>query len=171
MPVLMIQGTTPDAGKTIHDPHGVEGDPGSCQALDLLDIHTTLETNKQLKNVQGTLALNGSEVSGYEIHSGVTRADALKQPAVRLHGRTDGAISDDGQVLGTYLHGLFESADACQALLEWSGLKTHCRPDYRQRRENDINRLANALEEHLEMPAIYALLGLDEVKTTFGRRT
>ena len=88
---------------------------------------------------------------GYEIHAGVTTGAALEQPAVHLDdGRCDGAQSADGQIFGTYLHGLFESPAACSALLRWAGLEDVQAVDYHALRERDIERLADLVENHLD---------------------
>ncbi len=63
-------------------------------------------------------------------------------------GRCDGAQSADGQVLGTYLHGLFEAPAACSALLRWAGLTNVQSVDYHALRERDIERLADTVEKH-----------------------
>jgi adenosylcobyric acid synthase len=59
-------------GKHIHDPYGLEGEAGSSNGLGLLDLETTLESEKQLRNAGGGLAIGDAPVSGYEIHAGVT---------------------------------------------------------------------------------------------------
>ena len=88
----------------------------------------------------------------YEIHAGVSSGPALAKPAVQLNDdRQDGAISADGHILGTYLHGLFDTAPARDALLRWAGLAVRETPDYRQLREDGINRLADAIAEHLDL--------------------
>jgi adenosylcobyric acid synthase len=69
-------------------------------------------------------------------------------------GRLDGALSDDGQLLGSYLHGLFDAASARDALLRWAGLAVRETPDYRQLREDGINRLADALETYLDLDSL-----------------
>ncbi|MBS4099273.1 MAG: cobyric acid synthase [Sulfuricella sp.] len=148
-------------GRTIHDPHGLEGAAGTTAGLGLLEFSTTLEPHKQLRNVCGHLFLENAPVSGYEIHAGVSSGAALDHPAVMLEGRHDGAISADGQILGTYLHGLFESTPACDALLRWAGLEKPATPDYQALRERDIERLADAVEAHLDMARIVALLDLN----------
>ncbi len=145
-------------GKAIHDPEGVEGEPGSGCGLGFLEFETTLTAEKKLCNVQGRLMLGEAPVTGYEIHTGVTHGCALESPAVELKGRTDGAISEDDAILGTYLHGLFESAAACSALLEWSGLDEVTTPDYAARREAAIERLADAVEEHLHTGRLLRLI-------------
>jgi adenosylcobyric acid synthase len=145
-------------GRAVHDPHGFEGEPGSSAGLGLLDMETTLEREKQLHRVQGRLALNDAPVEGYEIHLGISRGAALTRPAVKLAARDDGAISADGQILGTYLHGLFESPAASAALLSWAGLKKPETLDYRALRETNIEQLADAIEQHLDISKIGALL-------------
>ena len=139
-------------GQIVHDPAGLEGEPGSSPGLGLLDFETTLEPEKQLHRVTGRLLMEDAEVTGYEIHAGVSRGPALEQPALVLNdGRRDGAKSDDGQILGAYLHGLFDAAPARDALLRWAGLAVRETPDYRELREQGINRLADAIAEHLDL--------------------
>ena len=147
-------------GRRIIEPHGVEGPVGESAGFGWLDLETELGLEKQLRNVRGTLAIDDAPVQGYEIHCGRSRGPALRRPAVRLDGRGDGAMSADGQILGTYLHGLFESAAACDALLKWSGLARPQSPDYAALRERSIERLADAIEQHLDMGKITSLLQL-----------
>lgn len=163
--ILGICGGFQMLGKAIHDPQGIEAEAGSTTGLGLLDIETTLEESKQLHNVTGILLTDGSEISGYEIHAGITTGRALERPLVQLESCTDGAISADEKVIGTYLHGLFESSQACQHLLAWAGLRDIRHEDYRQRREDDINRLADAVEQHLDMSFINKLLNIDTGST------
>ena len=145
-------------GKHIHDPHGLEGEPGSAGGLGLLDMETTLEREKQLRNACGRLVVGDATISGYEIHAGITRGPALGKPAAHLTHGPDGAISDDGAILGTYLHGLFESYDACTALLAWAGLHAPQSMDYHRLRESAIDRLADAVELHLDTGRLFKLM-------------
>jgi len=139
-------------GQIVHDPAGLEGEPGSSPGLGLLDFETTLEPEKQLHRVAGRLLMEDAEVTGYEIHAGISRGPALDRPALRLDdGRWDGAWSEDGQIFGAYLHGLFDAAPARDALLRWAGLAVRKTPDYRELREAGINRLADAIAEHLDL--------------------
>ncbi len=147
-------------GTALHDPHGIEGAPGSSKGLGYLDFATTLQPHKQLRNVQGRLAQGGMPLSGYEIHAGVSEGSALQHPFAQLDdGRTDGAISGEGQIMATYLHGVFESPQACAALLEWAGLQAPQAFDYHALREQNLERLADTLEAHLDMPRILQLMG------------
>ncbi len=153
--VIGICGGFQMLGRWVHDPAGLEGEPGSSPGLGLLDFATTLEPEKQLHRVDGRLALENAPVTGYEIHAGVSTGPALEKPTIRLNDeRLDGAMSNDGQLLGSYLHGLFDTASARDALLRWAGLAVRETPDYRQLREDGINRLADALEMHLDLTAL-----------------
>ena len=142
-------------GSVIADPLGIEGAPGSSAGLGLLRMETELRPQKQLKRVRARLALDDTRVSGYEIHAGITHGEALQKPAVRLPDRQDGAISEDGQVLGSYLHGLFDEGAACAALLQWAGLEQAQATDYRTLRERQIERLADVIEERIDITEIY----------------
>jgi len=165
--VLGICGGFQMLGKVIHDPLKIESKNTTTAGLALLDIETTLEKNKQLHNVYGKIVNTNAEISGYEIHAGISSGAGLEQPFVQLETHCDGAISADKKIIGTYLHGLFESSTACRWLLDWAGLKNIQNEDYQQRREDDINRLADAIEQHLDMTSIQQLLKLD---LTAGKR-
>lgn len=159
--VLGICGGLQMLGEQVHDPLGLEGPSGSSHGLGLLAFSTTLEEEKQLRNVRGRLLLENAEVSGYEIHAGVTSGSALANAAVLLDdGRSDGAQSADGQILGTYLHGLFETPAACSALLRWAGLQDVQSVDYHALRERDIERLADLVEHHLDTELLRTLCGI-----------
>jgi adenosylcobyric acid synthase len=147
-------------GREIHDPRGIEGQPGSSTGLGWLELDTVLEVGKQLRNVDARLVVGDTRARGYEIHSGVSTGPAMATPALRLEdGRTDGAISPDGQVLGTYLHGLFDAPPALAALLRWAGLEDPGAVDIHALREASIDRLADAVESHLDTAALWRLLG------------
>ncbi|MFP5498329.1 cobyric acid synthase [Pseudomonas sp. D5002] len=159
--VLGICGGLQMLGEQVHDPLGLEGPCGSSAGLGLLAFSTTLEEEKQLRNVRGRLLLEEAEVSGYEIHAGVTSGAGLVRAAVQLDdGRLDGAQSEDGQVLGTYLHGVFETPAACSALLRWAGLEDVQEVDYHGLRERDIERLADLVERHLDTGLLRSLCGV-----------
>ncbi|WIG54737.1 MAG: Cobyric acid synthase [Rhodanobacteraceae bacterium] len=157
--VIGICGGMQMLGGAIHDPHGVEGAVGSSEALGWLDLETTLQPGKQLRYVQGRLAFADAALRGYEIHCGVSRGAALHSPLCRLDdGRSDGAVSPDGQVVGTYVHGLFDHPDALHALLAWVGLHDPAALDIDALREASLQRLADAVEMHLDVRALRDLL-------------
>ena len=174
-------------GTRLDDPLGIEGRPGSVPGLGLLDVTTTLAPEKTLRRVRGTLALPGSpEIAGYEIHHGETSGPALARPAAFLavdsaaaglddsrlptlpassntrpeDALPDGALSTDGQILATYCHGLFDQPAALGALLAWAGLRSAGSAgfDPAARREQDIDRLADAVEQVLDWRKLDAAL-------------
>lgn len=147
-------------GKTLHDPHGLEGTPGSSAGLGLLEMETTLEAEKRLTNARGQLVLEHAAVNGYEIHMGVSQGAALQRPLLHLESGPEGAVSEDGTIAGTYLHGLFDHPDACRALLRWAGLHEAAEFDYSAQREAGLERLADALEKHLDWRLLEPLLTL-----------
>lgn len=141
-------------GNAIHDPYGIEGEAGTYDGFGWLLMETTLEETKQLKQVSGQLNFTHAAVTGYEIHMGVSNGPALLQPALTIDDdgtmRTEGAISDDNQIAGTYVHGLFDHPAACVAWLKWAGLEVVEDFDYEQVREQEINRLADTVEANLD---------------------
>ncbi len=146
-------------GTRLNDVHGLEGAAGSRPGLDLLDFETTLDPQKRLQQVGGRLVGSGARVTGYEIHMGVSTGPALARAAIELDdGRRDGAQSADGQILATYLHGLFDAPEACVALLAWAGLERPLPLDYNALREASIDRLADAMTEHLNIERLLAEL-------------
>jgi adenosylcobyric acid synthase len=150
--VLGICGGMQMLGRAIGDPEGIEGSPGQSPGLAHLDFTTVLLPGKQLRNVSGRLQRENARVRGYEIHMGRTNGPALERPAVLLDdGRPDGAFSADGQVMGTYLHGLFEETSACTALLRWAGLTQPVQIDHAARREQALDRLADTIEAECDL--------------------
>ncbi|WP_250499113.1 cobyric acid synthase [Caballeronia sp. GAWG1-5s-s] len=158
--VLGICGGMQMLGREIDDPEGVESAVGRVAGLGLLDLYTVLTPQKQLENVTGRLLIGATNapVRGYEIHMGRTRGAALDRPLVALEsGRVDGAISDDGQIAATYLHGVFDTPEACAALLAWAGVDDAAPLDYPALREASLERLADAFAKSLDMDAVAAL--------------
>ena len=144
--VIGICGGYQMLGQVVSDPHGVEGAPGDSAALGLLDITTELTQDKRLEQVNGTCVFGSGKaaVSGYEIHMGVTYASNDTLPVFHINGTDEGARSADDQILGTYLHGLFDHQEACAALLEWAGLQSAIQIDLAALREQSIDRVADA---------------------------
>jgi adenosylcobyric acid synthase len=146
-------------GRTVHDPHGIEGAAGTSEGLGVFDMVTTLHPDKQLRNVAGRLCIDDATVRGYEIHCGSSEGPALDRPSARLaDSRPDGALSADGLVLGSYLHGLFDAPGALAALLRWAGLRGGETLDMAALREHAIDRVADAVEAHLDTGRLSSLL-------------
>ncbi|TWC71833.1 cobyric acid synthase [Herbaspirillum sp. SJZ099] len=150
-------------GQSVDDPHGVEGAPGSTPGLGLLAMRTELTRDKRLLQVSGRCAFGAEEagVRGYEIHMGVSQGAALQRPAFVIDGRGEGAVSEDGQILGSYLHGMFDTPQAFSALLAWAGLDGAAPVDLDALREASLERLADA--------ALPLYEALKKLESRFGR--
>lgn len=145
-------------GRQIHDPLGIEGQAQSHTGLGLLNLKTTLQTDKNLTNHKGKLSFCNAKVSGYEIHSGISEGKSLESPAMIIDNQPEGAISLDGQVFATYLHGLFDNPESLNAMLKWSGLSNPEILDMNALREQQLERLADALETHLDLPKLLDIM-------------
>jgi adenosylcobyric acid synthase len=156
--VIGICGGFQMLGEIIADPDGIEGDAGHSEGLCLLALKTEIKAQKQLRQVSGTLLFNQKPIEGYEIHAGVSTGAALDRPFALIGGQPEGAISTDGNIIGTYLHGLFDHSDACEALLHWAGLKQIEPFDYAARKEQDINRLADVIEQSIDTDLLFSCI-------------
>ena len=152
--VLGICGGYQMLGRTIADLDGIEGAPGTSDGLALLDVETVLTPVKQLRVEQATHLASGTPISGYHMHMGVTEGADRNQPFAQVAGAAEGAISADGRVAGTYLHGLFAADAFRRAFLGNVGS-----PDlaYEASIEQTLDDLAAHLEKHLDIDALLAL--------------
>jgi len=151
-------------GKTISDPLGIEGEPGSLTALGYLNCQTTLFAEKQLRRVKGCFSSTEITVTGYEIHAGQTiklSDTGSEKDLIHLNDdRLDGLISADNQIMGCYLHGIFEHPQACQFLLQWAGLNKAQSIDHNIHREAAINLIADTLEKEISMEKLRQICGI-----------
>ncbi|QSX42692.1 cobyric acid synthase [Shewanella cyperi] len=156
-------------GLELDDPLGVEHDAGACEGLGLLPLITEFKRDKTLLNVSGELRLSGqiAAIQGYEIHCG--QSQLLTQGPRPLSlcdsdgtpSPDGGCLSQDGAIFGTYLHGLFDSPEACDLLLAWAGLCEQGKAvDLAARREAELERLADVCEQHLDLQRLATLLPL-----------
>jgi adenosylcobyric acid synthase len=142
--VIGICGGFQMLGMRVDDPNGVEGKAGTTAGLGWFDMETTLTGEKRLAQVSGQCAFADAGVTGYEIHMGVSTGAALNLPAFVIDGRGEGARSPDEALLGSYLHGMFDSPAACNALLRWAGLDSDNTVDTAQLREASLDTIADA---------------------------
>ena len=147
----------------IHETDVIESAAGSCPGLGLRARETTLQANKTLRNVRGRLVDTDLPVSGYEIHAGFTVGEPSS--LFELHNVEDhddrfddGALSVDNQVMGTYLHGLFDESAMLAHWLQWAGMSSVEAFDYFAFRDNQIERLANVVEAELPLASLLKLL-------------
>jgi adenosylcobyric acid synthase len=142
-------------GRGIADPEGIEGPPGAVDGLGLLDITTVLTGGKRLAAVQGRFA--GAPFSGYEMHLGRTTGPDTSAPLLTLDdGRPDGAVSRDGRVGGTYVHGLFLGDAARAAWLASLGARAAPR-SHDAELEAALDALAAHLETHIDIDRLLSL--------------
>ena len=157
--VMGICGGFQILGKTINDPEGIEDKPGVSEGLGLLNCSTTLMPEKALSHTEGRILIDSDDVNvkGYEIHCGQTISN--EKPFVKIVSDEevsyDGAIANDNNIIGTYLHGLFDSKEACDKILNWAGLKSQCAPHLSDIREHQLDRLADALEQCLNLNSVF----------------
>ena len=155
--VLGLCGGYQMLGQSIADPDGIEGPPGTVDGLGLLDITTELVGDKSLVAVKGCTVADNVAVAGYEMHIGRTTGAGTQRPLLRLDdGRPDGAISADGRVAGTYLHGFF-AGDAQRAA--WlARLGAPASPlAYEALVEQTLDGFAAHLEAHLDIERLLRL--------------
>ena len=155
--VLGLCGGYQMLGRSIADPGGIEGPPGSIRGLDLLAVDTVLTADKRLVAATGTTTADGAPLTGYEMHVGTTTGPDTTRPLIRLDdGRTDGAVSADGRVAGCYIHGLFTATAQRAAWLSRLGAASD-RGDHDVRVDAALDGLAAHLERHLDLDAIWSL--------------
>jgi adenosylcobyric acid synthase len=143
-------------GKIVRDPDGIDGGVAEAEGLGLLDVETVMAPEKTVRKVTARSAVFDLPLEGYEIHLGHTTGPDCARPSAIIDNVPDGAVSPDGKVLGTYLHGFF-GADAFRArFLESLGVRS-AMADYRGQVETALDEIAAELERHLDCDAIFAL--------------
>ncbi|MGF1620529.1 MAG: cobyric acid synthase [Rhodomicrobiaceae bacterium] len=141
-------------GQSVADPDGVEGTPGVHPGLALLDVETVLAGDKRVRPVAGSEVASGLPVSGYEIHLGRTSGAGTQRPWLNIEGERDGALSADGRIMGSYVHGLFQSDAFRRAFVERLGAPADARLSYGNVIETTLDQLADHLEMHLDVDRI-----------------
>ncbi|MCG7505786.1 cobyric acid synthase [Mesorhizobium retamae] len=143
-------------GRVVRDPDGIEGSMREAEGLGLLDVETVMEPEKTVRTSNARSAVFDLPLEGYEIHLGRTSGPDCRRPATIINNAPDGAVSADGRVFGTYLHGLF-GADAFRArFLESLGVAGGG-IDYRANVEAALDDIAVALETNLDCDALFSL--------------
>ena len=143
-------------GRVVRDPEGIEGSMREAEGLGLLDVETVMEPEKTVRTSNARSAVFDLPLEGYEIHLGRTSGPDCRRPATIINDAPDGAVSADGKVFGTYLHGLF-GADAFRArFLESLGVAGGG-IDYRANVEAALDDIAVALETNLDCDALFSL--------------
>ena len=143
--VLGICGGYQMLGKKVSDPHGIEGSIRNIDGLGLLDMETEMAPEKTVRNSEAVSALFDVPLDGYEIYLGITSGPDALRPFSRVSGRPDGAVSANGRVAGTYLHGLFASDAFRKLYLSHVGISGGG-AEYRKSVESALDTIALKLE-------------------------
>jgi adenosylcobyric acid synthase len=157
-PVLGLCGGYQMLGRTVADPDGVEGAPGTDAGLGLLAVDTVMGCDKVLTPVTAATT-DGVPVTGFEMHVGRTDGPDRARPMFRVDGRDEGAVSADGLVSGTYLHGLFAADRFRAAFLGRLRSGRIGRDGWEARVDATLDALAAHVEAHLALDRILAIAG------------
>ena len=153
--VLGICGGFQMLGEGVADPDGVEGPPGETPGLGLLEVRTVMGPRKRLAEVDAVHAATGRPFRGYEIHMGTTDGPARARPFSHVDGAAEGAVSADGRVAGSYLHGMFRDDRFRAAWLAGFGVAGGAAYDAGV--EATLDALADHMEAHLDVDGLLAL--------------
>ncbi len=154
--VLGICGGYQMLGRSVADPNGIEGPAGETAGLGLLDVTTLMTADKRLTRTNAVHATTGTPMSAYEIHLGRSTGPDCARPFAHIAGRPEGAMSADGRVMGSYLHGMFSDDAFRTAFLHDLGVAAAPRSH-----SADVEATLDALAAHLEMHLdVAGLLGL-----------
>lgn len=155
--VLGLCGGYQMLGRRLADPDGVEGPPGACDGLGLLDVETVLTGAKVLRPVAGRTVADDVTFTGYEMHVGETHGPDRARPLLRFDGGgEDGAVSPDGRVRGGYVHGFFADDRQRAAWLRRLGTGPSDL-GYEAEVERVLDGLAAHLERHLDLDGLLTL--------------
>ena len=139
-----------------------------------MNVDTEMEPEKQVRRTTGRLSPDGEKFDAYEIHLGRTEGpDRERAFAYVERGSeilSEGAVSADGRIFGTYLHGLFSAGSFRRAFLERLGGKGS-EFDYGQKINQALEALADHLEAHMELPAISDMMAEPRLSSSSDMRS
>lgn len=153
--VLGICGGYQMLGRVVRDPDGIEDAVGETAGLGLLDVETLMSPDKRLTRTSAVHEATGAVMEGYEIHIGRTDGPDRARPFARVAGQPEGAVSGDGRVMGSYLHGMFTGDVFRRAFLDGFGIASAL--SYGAGVEAVLDRLADHMEAHLDVDGLLGL--------------
>ena len=140
--------------------------------LGLLDINTIIDSIKTATHIEGEFLyspVEGKTISGYEVHMGESYPGENSKPFIKISAKNgvpgsyeEGCINDKGNVIGSYVHGIFDGPDFRQYLLNKvrteKGLPIKTAEDYDSIREKELDRLADIVRKNIDMNQIYKII-------------
>ncbi|WP_054007264.1 cobyric acid synthase [Cypionkella psychrotolerans] len=154
--VLGICGGYQMLGQIVRDPEGIEGVAGETIGLAALAVETVMTPDKRLTRTEAVHAATGLPMQGYEIHIGRTEGPDRARPFAYVDGQPEGAVSADGRVMGSYLHGMFANDAFRAGFLRQIGAQAS-RLTYAAGVDAVLDALAAHLETHVDVDALLAL--------------
>ncbi len=151
--VLGLCGGYQMLGRTIADPDGIEGPAGTTQGLGLLDVETTMIPDKTLTQVSAKHLASDCDVTGYEIHIGRTDGPDRARPMLEIDGRAEGAMSANGRIMGSYVHGIFSCDEFRTGFVNRMGASAEASP-YEKSIDTTLDKLAEHLEAYVNIDGL-----------------
>ncbi len=165
-------------GKVLEDPYGVETTLESMEGLDILPIKTVFEEKKITTRVNGIIAkdlINNDtplSIYGYEIHMGKTTLLDDGKSLININksnneeaNHLDGVVNNKGNVMGTYIHGIFDGVEFRQHIINGlrrdKGIEEKVSMAYEHLREKELDKLADLVRASIDMNKIYKIMGLN----------
>ncbi len=156
-PIIGLCGGYQILGKTVSDPGAVEGTTGEYDGLGLLNVHTVLSSDKKISEVRAIHCQSQMAINGYQIHLGITRGPDCIRPFAQVNGKFEGAVSENGLVMGTYIHGCF-SNDAFRRVFLSRLKHIALNPlSYQSQTEQVLDALAEHLDEYCDLDFLLKL--------------
>lgn len=143
--VIGICGGFQMLGQTVNDPDGIEGNTVSMPGIGLLSIHTTMGAEKTTRQLE--FEFNGAMCKGYEIHQGVST--------------TDEQVLQEGNCIGTYIHGFLDNAAVIDYVLKPFTTKEHEAVSLDEFKEQQYNLLADHVRRHVDIEKLYGIMSHD----------
>ncbi|MCG4571150.1 cobyric acid synthase [Clostridium cochlearium] len=167
--VIGICGGYQMLGKTLKDPYKVESDELETEGMGLLNVDTVFEKEKITTRVKAKS--KDTEVYGYEIHMGICTYKEGAKPLFSIYdengkkvNRQDGAINEKENVMGTYIHGVFDGVEFREKVLnnirKIKGIEEKKAIQYENLREKNLDMLADLVRKNVDMDYIYKIMGM-----------
>lgn len=155
--VLGICGGYQMLGLTLSDPDGAESNLREARGLELLEIHTRFTSPKTTRSWSGRTPQGAETLSGYEIHTGISDGPGRNKPLFISGGQPEGAVSENGRIMGTYVHGLFANDSFRHEFLSKLRRRANSGLVYRDTLQTLLDSWADAVEQHVDCERLLAM--------------